>query len=124
MSISPDFNKGVSEHLGRIINYLNPDGTGALADSLYSVRAIHNYALNIHDTNEMSFTALLRNYPNVLEAFGGFLNEQNMHDQEFFRSEEFERAYRNHNLVLETQMFLKSYKNQVVHSLENRKRAS
>ena len=124
MSISSDFSTGVHEHLERIKKYLNPDGTGSLADGLYAVRAIHTYAYNIHDSNEMSFAALLNNYPNVLEAFGDFLNQPNMHDQQYFQSEEYKSAFRDNTLVLEAQLFLKMFKNQVIHALENREKLS
>ena len=43
-----------------------------LADGLNAVRAIHLYAYNIHDTTEMSFSALLRTYPDVEKAFSEF----------------------------------------------------
>jgi len=121
MSISKNFDTGVNEHLNQIKNYLNPDGTGSLADGLNAVRAIYLYTYNIHDTTEMSFAVLLRSYPRVETAFSGFLNETDMHNQEYFSSEEFSVARRNHNLVLETQQFLKAYKNQVIQTLEYRK---
>jgi len=121
MSVSPDFNNGINEHLRSIKNYLNPDGTGSLADSLYAVRAIHTYAYNIHDSTEMSFSMLLRSYPKAEKAFSEFLNGEDMHDQDYFSTEAYDSVRRDHDLVLETQSFLKSYKNQVIHALDNRK---
>lgn len=124
MSISNDYETGVNEHLSRIKNYLNPNGTGSLADGLFAVRAIHTYAYNIHDTQEMSFVSLLRTYPTVQKAFGGFLNGSDMHDQNYFGSKEFDKARKDNSLVLQAQGFLKVYKNQVISNLENRKHSS
>ena len=120
MSISENFSTGVNEHLNRIKNYLNPDGTGSLAGGLNAVRAIHLYAYNIYDTTEMSFSALLRTYPDVEKAFSEFLNGSDIHDQKYFSSEEFDAARKNHNLVLMTQDFLETYKNQIIQSLQYR----